>query len=396
MTPKQRDAVRLHNARKSTGPRTAEGKARARRNSLKHGLCAQEIALIIEDSEALQNEFDEWFAQYEPVGPAEAALVKDIALCQLKLNRCRGREAAVVGLQVHKAYSVWCDEQDDKLAALRQRLATGPAAAARELARFGAGRDWLIGRWTSFAQWLERDGYCNTPALIDEGVRLLGGDPQDFQNGPLPAYLFRVLCTGASPTPDPRYTRWLLCASVIHPDYQAQYGTSLPDTASCRAELRAFVARQLATLEEAGADLAEEEGAALKGVCRRAQVPVAGEDTKQALRYESMNRAALHKALKELSRLQKERFAAELALPPAQVRNEADIPPEPPLTIEPVATYNASENTNPAPPTPAGPPATSWRYPLVADLRLPTCASYLSEQPEMPVVLPGAASLSPS
>src|ERR1035441_692112 len=39
------------NAKKSTGPRTAEGKAASSRNGLKHGLCANKHILLDEDPE---------------------------------------------------------------------------------------------------------------------------------------------------------------------------------------------------------------------------------------------------------------------------------------------------------------------------------------------------------
>ena len=45
---KQRDANR-RNALKSTGPKTAKGKAQAKMNALKHGLTAEEIVIPGED-----------------------------------------------------------------------------------------------------------------------------------------------------------------------------------------------------------------------------------------------------------------------------------------------------------------------------------------------------------
>ena len=50
---KQADANR-RNARKSTGPKTPEGKAVARLNAVKHGLLSQEVLLPGEDESALE------------------------------------------------------------------------------------------------------------------------------------------------------------------------------------------------------------------------------------------------------------------------------------------------------------------------------------------------------
>ena len=50
---KQADANR-RNARKSTGPKTPEGKAAVRLNALKHGLLANDVLLPGEDESALE------------------------------------------------------------------------------------------------------------------------------------------------------------------------------------------------------------------------------------------------------------------------------------------------------------------------------------------------------
>src|SRR4051812_14247108 len=50
-SPKQLEANRI-NARKSTGPRTAAGRARSRMNALRHGLCARVVLLPGEDRTA--------------------------------------------------------------------------------------------------------------------------------------------------------------------------------------------------------------------------------------------------------------------------------------------------------------------------------------------------------
>ena len=201
MTAAQRRAINRHNARKSTGPITPEGKERARQNSLKHGLCAAVLALPIENADDLQNQFDGWVASYLPVGPAEFAMVEEIAHAQLRLRRCRRSEGAVVELQVNTAYRTWSDAQDDRLHALQALLAVDPAAAVRQLRRFGPGRRYMIDRWKRLGRWFLRDGYCGTTALVEEAVRLLGADPKRLPAGSPVAYEFRVCCTGSAAGP---------------------------------------------------------------------------------------------------------------------------------------------------------------------------------------------------
>ena len=361
MTAAQRRAINRHNARKSTGPITPEGKERARQNSLKHGLCAAVLALPIENADDLQNQFDEWVASYQPVGPAEFAMVEEIAHAQLRLRRCRRSEGAVVELQVNTAYRTWSDAQDDRLSALQQLLAVDPAAAVRQLRRFGPGRRYMIDRWKRLGRWFLRDGYCGTTALVEEAVRLLGADPKRLPAGPPVAYEFRVCCTGARPVRDETYLAWLLSDAAIHPEYHAEYGRAVPETDDCRDMVRKIVTAQIEALEQEEDDWRADEQAEAAGACLRAQVPCDGPDTKLTLRYEAQARGALHKALKALDVLQDARYAAESGEPdvialadappeplPSVARNEPDTPPESPLSADIQTSCDSSTEANPA------------------------------------------------
>ena len=52
MATKKQIAANRKNAKKSTGPKTAKGKARSSRNALKHGLLSRQVVLADEDGEA--------------------------------------------------------------------------------------------------------------------------------------------------------------------------------------------------------------------------------------------------------------------------------------------------------------------------------------------------------
>ena len=68
MATKAQNAANRRNSRKSTGPRTPEGKSKSSMNSVKHGLTAKQVVIPGEDP----SEFDEFRRQvhsyYEPVG----------------------------------------------------------------------------------------------------------------------------------------------------------------------------------------------------------------------------------------------------------------------------------------------------------------------------------------
>src|ERR1022692_3838684 len=63
------------NAKKSTGPRTAEGKAASSRNRLLHGLRANKHILLDEDPEEFLFLLDDHLDRFQPVGASEENLV---------------------------------------------------------------------------------------------------------------------------------------------------------------------------------------------------------------------------------------------------------------------------------------------------------------------------------
>jgi hypothetical protein len=75
------------NARKSTGPKTPEGKAVARLNALKHGLLSQQILLPNEDEASLMQLSERLHSQLQPVGELESLLVERIVAAAWRLRR---------------------------------------------------------------------------------------------------------------------------------------------------------------------------------------------------------------------------------------------------------------------------------------------------------------------
>ena len=64
------------NARKSTGPRTEEGKNRSRLNALDHGGRAKLMVLPTEVFGEYENELKAWKLSFQPRNPAEEVLVE--------------------------------------------------------------------------------------------------------------------------------------------------------------------------------------------------------------------------------------------------------------------------------------------------------------------------------
>jgi len=93
MSSNRRRAANRRNAIHSTGPRSAQGKARASRNALKHGLAAR-IAYDSKQGEAVERLAEAIAAEYSD--HAELGLVRAVAEADLDLRRVRTHRAALL------------------------------------------------------------------------------------------------------------------------------------------------------------------------------------------------------------------------------------------------------------------------------------------------------------
>ena len=88
VSARKREANR-RNAKKSTGPRTARGKANVRFNALKHGLLATVVLLFAnaEERPFFEQLLSRLWHSWRPVGHEEEACVEEIAICRWKKRR---------------------------------------------------------------------------------------------------------------------------------------------------------------------------------------------------------------------------------------------------------------------------------------------------------------------
>jgi hypothetical protein len=84
----KRLAANRENAKKSTGPRTEEGKARSSRNAVKHGFRASAFAVVrLEDLDEVEKLKADAVACYKPVNSQELIAVERIAMAQQQIFR---------------------------------------------------------------------------------------------------------------------------------------------------------------------------------------------------------------------------------------------------------------------------------------------------------------------
>jgi hypothetical protein len=84
------------NAKKSSGPRTQEGKDQSRRNALRHGLCAEHIAIFDEDPDDFARFHQSMLEAMTPLGEDEKMLADRVAMGNWRLRRVWRMEAAAM------------------------------------------------------------------------------------------------------------------------------------------------------------------------------------------------------------------------------------------------------------------------------------------------------------
>ncbi len=95
MTSEKQIQANQRNARKSTGPKTSEGKAAARYNATKHGLLAEEVLIPGEDEAHLADLGERLRDELQPVGELENMLMDRIIAAYWRLRRVGRVEASI-------------------------------------------------------------------------------------------------------------------------------------------------------------------------------------------------------------------------------------------------------------------------------------------------------------
>ena len=89
-----------NNAKKSTGPRTEQGKTRVAKNALKHGLLARDTVLPGEDPAEFDSQLSALEADIQPANSLEFELVRQIADAQWRMRRLTRLETGFLAAAV--------------------------------------------------------------------------------------------------------------------------------------------------------------------------------------------------------------------------------------------------------------------------------------------------------
>ena len=113
-TEKQISASR-ENAKKSTGPRTTEGKTNSSKNSLKHGLMAQDAVIPGEDPAAFDRHLTNVENTYLPRNYVEKQIVHQIADTMWRIKRLSRIETTVVSASIERTRVYQHDFRVDRI-----------------------------------------------------------------------------------------------------------------------------------------------------------------------------------------------------------------------------------------------------------------------------------------
>jgi hypothetical protein len=135
MTTELQAAANPRNASRSTGPKTATGKARSAQNALRHGLRSELPVLPGQRADDWRNHRDGIVGSLAPAGGLETALAERVALCLWRLRRVAAYETAVTALGMQEAQEDLRHQADDPTERTddEERLSARLASAERQL-----------------------------------------------------------------------------------------------------------------------------------------------------------------------------------------------------------------------------------------------------------------------
>jgi hypothetical protein len=99
MTSLRQIEANRRNADRSTGPNTAEGKNRSRRNAIRHGLCAETVVEVVEDIDDYREFEAAIIADYDARTAVERELVLRLASLLWRLRRATAVETDLLRIQ---------------------------------------------------------------------------------------------------------------------------------------------------------------------------------------------------------------------------------------------------------------------------------------------------------
>jgi hypothetical protein len=161
------------NSKRSTGPKSIEGKNVARLNSTTHGLRGEPGIVPPHLADSVANHTANLVAAYHPEGEQQLWMIGQAADAAARLDFCQLQIRALHAEQRRRAEVCWDEDRDRDLFALVARLPKDPARVARRLRNSAQGCLWMLGRWSVLGQAAAEQRRWTEPQ-IHQAFHLLG------------------------------------------------------------------------------------------------------------------------------------------------------------------------------------------------------------------------------
>ena len=169
------------NAARSTGPKSAEGKAIVARNALKHGLAGHGVVLPDEMAEQIQQRKEFFWKALKPDGPMQQWMFERICIESVRADSCLHQLIALRDEAATRASESWDDDRTLEAEELGAKLSGKPALVQPKLLQSKHGALWLVAQWEELERRWDVLGRW-TEAASDRAMDLLGL-PVDGRDG---------------------------------------------------------------------------------------------------------------------------------------------------------------------------------------------------------------------
>jgi hypothetical protein len=156
MATERQIAANQRNSARSSGPKSASGKARSAKNATKHGLAG-----VLAEAEAdLSPQFLErranWAAEHRPGGDTGHWALDRAVAATFRIEHCERAFDVVIAAARQRAALAWSEDREVEAATVFGRLARDPVLASRQLRAGLAGVGLLIEAWLGLVAALEK------------------------------------------------------------------------------------------------------------------------------------------------------------------------------------------------------------------------------------------------
>jgi hypothetical protein len=145
------------NATRSTGPRSISGRNRSSQNSLKHGLTGAGVVVPDRDRDEIERRVEALTADLDPRSELGAALIRQMAMLSVRMERGAKQESAAIAARVRHAADDFDEARFDEAERLFDGLADDPRVHLRKLRKSPEGVDRLVVAWQELRADLTRD-----------------------------------------------------------------------------------------------------------------------------------------------------------------------------------------------------------------------------------------------